>query len=450
MREIIHVDLDGFFVAVERQLNPALAGRPIVIGGQPATRGVVAAASAEAVQRGVRVGLGLAIAATRCPDAVFLDGDVERYLEASAAVDEILRDPATVGPDGAVEWTAIDSVFVEVGVAPAGNAAGRAASGGGLRVAERLRERIARELGFDVSCGVASSRAAAQIASRMSRPRGVLYALPGYEARLLAPLDVGLLPELPPGTRQRLLLEGIATLGDLAGVGPERARAMLGARGPSLVRAAQGTDDRPVDRSQPPRSIAREVTLYGTGVAPADDTSERGHAGSDAPPRATTEAELTEVVRHLADVLAMRLRSMGWFARTVTLHLRGGGLRAPSAGGPGSRRSVTLREATALGDDLRAAAQSLLKTLWRRQPVSGIGLVLANLQSAGPQMPLFPLSRTEGRETTLETVRARSGLRVLVDERYRPSVPRRVERPVDRSVARSNRPSAELRRRRTG
>jgi nucleotidyltransferase/DNA polymerase involved in DNA repair len=442
-REIIHVDLDGFFVAVERQLNPALAGRPVVIGGQPGTRGVVAAASPEALQRGVKVGLGLAIAASRCPDAVFLDGAVERYLEASAAVDEILRDPATVGADAAVEWTAIDSVFVEVAAGPAERPG---ASGGGLRVAERLRERLARELGFDVACGVASSRAAAQIASRMSRPRGVLYALPGYEARLLAGLDVGLLPDLPPGTRQRLLLEGIATLGDLAGVGPERARALLGARGPSFVRAAQGADDRPVDRSQPPRSIAREVTLYPTAA------SQPGDAGAEAP-RVATEAELNDVVRHLADVLAMRLRSMGWFARTVTLCLRGQRLQGtdvPGSSGGGTRRSVTLREATALGDDLRAAAQSLLKTLWRRQPVGGIGLVLSNLQSAGPQMALFPLSRSEGRDTMLDTVRARSGLRVLVDERYRPSAPRRVTREPDRTVARSNRPSAELRHRRTG
>ena len=158
-----------------------------------------------------------------------------------------------------------------------------------------------RELGFEVSCGIATTRAAAQIASRISRPRGVLYALPGYEARLLAPLDVGLLPDLPAGARQRLVMERIMTLGDLAGVSDERAKALLGARGPSFVRWARGEDDRPIDRSQPPRSIAREVTLT--------------HA--DAP-----EAELAEVVRHLADVLAMRLRSMGWFARTVTLRLR--------------------------------------------------------------------------------------------------------------------------------
>ena len=306
MSEIIHVDLDGFFVAVERQLDPRLASRPIVIGGQPSTHGVVVAACAEAARRGVRPGLSLAIAAARCPDAAFLDGAVERYLEASAAVDEILRDPHTTGAGAAVEWTAIDSVFVQVG-APVSASAGASGgvvpggSGDGLRVAERIRERLLRELGFEVSCGIATTRAAAQIASRISRPRGVLYALPGYEARLLAPLDVGLLPDLPAGARQRLVMERIMTLGDLAGVSDERAKALLGARGPSFVRWARGEDDRPIDRSQPPRSIAREVTLT--------------HA--DAP-----EAELAEVVRHLADVLAMRLRSMGWFARTVTLRLR--------------------------------------------------------------------------------------------------------------------------------
>ena len=408
MSEIIHVDLDGFFVAVERQIDPRLAARPIVIGGQPSTHGVVVAACAEAARRGVRPGLSLAIAAARCPDAAFLDGAVERYLEASAAVDEILRDPHTTGAGAAVEWTAIDSVFVQVGapVSASAGASGSVGSGGGsgdgLRVAERIRERLMRELGFEVSCGIATTRAAAQIASRISRPRGVLYALPGYEARLLALLDIGLLPDLPAGARQRLVMERIMTLGNLAGVSDERAKALLGARGPSFVRWARGEDDRPIDRSQPPRSIAREVTLT--------------HA--DAP-----ETELAEVVRHLADVLAMRLRSMGWFARTVTLRLRrvssGSAVAAgetadtrSSVGGGASRpqpnrlvRSVTLREATALDEDLRAAAASLLKVLWRRQPVGGLGLVLSNLQPTGPQMPLFPLVDQDAAGATAETLR---------------------------------------------
>jgi nucleotidyltransferase/DNA polymerase involved in DNA repair len=416
MSEIIHVDLDGFFVAVERQLDPRLASRPVVIGGQPSTHGVVVAACAEAVRRGVRPGLSLAIAAARCPDAAFLDGAVERYLEASAAVDEILRDPHVTGAGAAVEWTAIDSVFVQVGapVAAHAGASANAGAGDGLRVAERIRERLMRELGFEVSCGIATTRAAAQIASRISRPRGVLYALPGYEARLLAPLDIALLPDLPAGARQRLVMERIMTLGDLAGVSDERAKSLLGARGPSFVRWARAEDDRPIDRSQPPRSIAREVTLT--------------HA--DAP-----EAELAEVVRHLADVLAMRLRSMGWFARTVTLRLRSVSAGSASAAGETSDtrratggtarmqpnrlvRSVTLREATALDEDLRAAAASLLKVLWRRQPVGGLGLVLSNLQPTGPQMPLFPLVAQDATKATAETLRVRSGLRVMVDQRY--------------------------------
>jgi hypothetical protein len=219
-------------------------------------------------------------------------------------------------------------------------------------------------------------------------------------------------------------MESIMTLGDLAGVSDERAKALLGARGPAFVRWSRGEDDRPVDRSQPPRSIAREVTLT--------------HANAP-------EAELAEVVRHLADVLAMRLRTMGWFARTVTLRLRPavasteaagdaagstvGETGTVSAAAIGSRaaqrpqpqrlvRSVTLREATAIDEDLRAAAASLLKVLWRRQPVGGLGLVLSNLQPTGPQMPLFPLARPDGASATADTLRVRSGLRVLVDQRY--------------------------------
>src|SRR5687767_2484539 len=195
MAHIVHIDLNDFLVSVERKHKPSLNGRPVVIGGQPTGWGRVVAASREAAQRGVKAGMSLSVAASRCPSAIFLDGEFDRYLDASAAIDELLREPRLP-----VEWTSIDSVFID---ASGGGAAG-SATGGGSRanarqVAERLQTALRNQLGFEAACGIASTKIAAQIASRLARPAGLLYVLPGYEERLLAPLDVALLPDLPPG-----------------------------------------------------------------------------------------------------------------------------------------------------------------------------------------------------------------------------------------------------------
>lgn len=431
MSAILHLDLEGFFVAVERLHNPALRERPLIIGGQPQAWGCVVAASHEAAARGVRAGLSLAVAAVKCPDAVFLDGSIERYLDASAAVDEILREPMVP-----VEWTAIDSVFLDL--------TGHASRLGPSRaLAERLQARIRRELGFDVACGLAGTMTAARIASRLSRPNGLLYVLPGYEARLLAPLDVDMLPDLPPGARGRLLEQGITSVGEVARMNDEQSLAVLGRRGPVFTQRAQGLDPRSVDGTQPPRSMARDVTL----AEPLVD-----------------EARLITVLRHVSEVLGLRLRDMGWFAHTVTLRLaladdesdgpagRATAARSPdfapspnvapsrdfarspdlavSAGSPvaGTRgtpfgdatlvvtRSITLREATAASDELFGAARALFRVAWRRRAVLRAGIVLSGLQRVGPQIPLFPVSERPGTDTGF--FRTRQGLRALVEGRY--------------------------------
>lgn len=379
MADILHIDLEGFFVAVERLHAPQLRNRPVIIGGQPTAWGRVVAASPEAARVGVRPGLGLAVAAIKCPDAVFLDGSVERYLDASAAVDEILREP--MAP---VEWTAIDSVFLDL--------TGQSGRLGPSRsVAERLQATIRRELGFDVACGLAGTKTAAQVAALLSRPRGLLYVLPGYEARLLASLDVSVLPELPPGARQRLVERGVMTLGDLGRLDTVASRELLGARGPVFAERARGVDSRGVDGARPPRSVAREVTL--------------AQATLD-------EQRLVSVLDHVCDTLSTRLRHMGWFAHTVTVRLVTDEAQAP---GSGSTRSVTLREATARHDALLSAARALFRVQWRRRAVVRMGVVLSNLQRMGPQMPLFPLSE---RPDADESVRTRQGLRSLVEGRY--------------------------------
>ncbi len=408
MPEILHLDLDGFFVAVERQLDPALRGRPLIVGGQPDSHGRVIAASAEAGRAGVRPGLGLAVAAQRCPHAVFLDGSVDRYVEASAAVDELLRDPAITGGGVPIEWTAIDSVFLDV-------SGTRDRLGPGRRLAETIQTRLQSELGFDAAVGLAGTRIAAQIASRLSRPRGLLCILPGYDARILAPLDVGVLPDVTAAMRQRLMQLGVTTLDALARLDEVRAREILGGRAPVLQRWARAEDPRPVDGTAPPQSLSREVTF----AAPEAD-----------------QTRLAAVVVHVADVLGDRLRQMGWYTQTVTVRLRLAGAEdlppersprphvrdgVPSRWGSSelqvaqvASRTETLREATASAADLRAAAQALLKVLLRRRRVAGLGVTLSNLQRVGPQIPLFPRSvPAEG-----PSLRTRSGFRSLVEGRY--------------------------------
>jgi DNA polymerase IV len=376
MPNILHLDLDAFLVSVERKHDPSLNGRAVIVGGQPTAWGRVVAASREAVQRGVKPGMSLSVAASRCPRAVFLDGAFDRYLDASAAIDELLREPGLP-----VEWASIDSVFVDLS---AGKAPAR-------QTAEWLQHALREQLGFEAACGIASTKVAAQIASRLARPSGLLYVLPGYEERLLSPLDVALLPDLPPGMAPRLHRAGVMTLGQLAALDVPVAETVLGRRAAEFVRLARGLDDRAVDGTAPPRSMTREITLPPTP------------AGAIQSP-----AELESVVQFLTETLAGRLRRMSCFAQTITVRIRGGAPERTFA------RSTTLREATATDADLVAAAHALLHVARRSvRPIAGLTVVLSNLQHGGAQLPLFPLTPAATRDAWAD-LRGRTGFRAMV------------------------------------
>jgi DNA polymerase IV len=383
MAHIVHIDLNDFLVSVERKHDPSLKGRAVVIGGQPTGWGRVVAASREAAQRGVKPGMSLSVAASRCPSAIFLDGEFDRYLDASASIDELLREPRLP-----VEWTSIDSVFID---ASGGNTV---KAGGGSRtnarqVAERLQTALRDQLGFEAAVGIASTKVAAQIASRLARPAGLLYVLPGYEERLLAPLDVALLPDLPPGMGPKLHRASVMTLGHLVNLDLQKAEALLGRRAAELARLARGLDDRKVDGAAPPRSVARDITL---------------------PEATTSPAEMESIAQYLTETLAGRLRRMSCFAQTVTVRLRGGAPERTVA------RSTSLREATANDGDLVVAAHALLNTLRRHvRSVAGVSIVLSNLHHGGAQLPLFPLSPAATQDTnTWADLRGRAGFRALV------------------------------------
>jgi DNA polymerase IV len=347
---VAHLDLDSFFVAVERGRRPDLIGRPVVIGGRPGSRGMVAAASREARRCGIRVGMPLAQASIRCPDGIFLDGAFNAYFAASLHVDEILRRKT---PD--IEWQSIDEVFVGLGESARPPTA--------VETAEQIQASI-RALGFDLSLGLARSKLVARIASQLGRPRGVVHVLDGYEARFLSPLKIEMLPGIDPSLARRLRAAGIRRLGQIAKLSEPQLSLLAGRAGATLARHAAGIDASRIRRTAMPPARTEEHQLAG----PSADT-------------AIIRAALSSEVERLG----RELRSRGVFARTLTLRLR-------FADGRVDSRTMPLGEATALDDALLAAAMELLARLWSGDRlVRALGIACAGLLAGTGAPALFPV-----------------------------------------------------------
>ena len=283
---IAHLDLDAFFAAVELHRHPELRGKPVVVGGDPASRGVVSTASYEARTYGIRSAMSSAEARRRCPHAVFIRPDHRTYREWSERTWDVVRAMAPV-----VEQTGIDEGYL---VLPVGDPREQAAL---IQLAIRRRVRLS------CSLGVATCKVVAKVASDARKPAGITVVPAGGEAAFLAPLDVRKLPGVGPKAERRLTRAGIATVGELAALPDERLTALLPGRvGRDLRDRARGIDPRPVT-GEPGEavSISNEETF-------PQDVTDRAHL----------HAEL----RRMADGLARSLDRRGLVARTVTAKLR--------------------------------------------------------------------------------------------------------------------------------
>jgi DNA polymerase-4 len=348
---ITHVDLDAFFVAVERTRRPELAGVPVIIGGRPGSRGMVASASREARRAGVRAGMPLTEASLRCPDAVFLDGAFETYFAASLQIDEVLRRESRE-----IEWASIDEVVIALPAASRPRAA--------IETVERMQHAI-HALGFDAACGVARSKLVARVAAQLGRPRGLVHVLDGYEARFLAPLKIEMLPGIDPALTQRLRAAGIRRLGQLAALSEAQLALVAGRGGLALARRAAGIDTTRVQRTAlpPPRIDDREI------VPTAD------------------AAAIHTAIRAEVERVGRELRSRGVFARTLTLRIR-------LADGRLDSRTATLLEPSALDDALMAAAIEQLPRLWAGERlVRAVGVSCGGVLAARGDAALFVLGQ---------------------------------------------------------
>ena len=215
---VAHLDLDAFFAAVEELERPELRARPLVVGGDPRGRGVVATANYPARRFGIRSAMSCAEALRRCPDAVFLTPRHRVYRAYSETVWRAVREVCPT-----VEQVGIDEGYLDVGEVAADFVRARA-------VAEAVQATVRATTSLSCSLGVAPCKVVAKVASDRRKPGGLTVVSPGREAEFLAPFDVRLLPGVGPKAEQRLAAAGIATIGALAGL-PDGARARRGAGG---------------------------------------------------------------------------------------------------------------------------------------------------------------------------------------------------------------------------
>ena len=249
VRRILHLDMDAFYASVEQRDDPSLRGRPLAVGGPPERRGVVAAASYEARPYGIHSAMPMSRAVRLCPELVVVPPDFSRYKAVSAELREILHDATDL-----VEPLSLDEAYLDV-------TDNKLGLGSGTEVAQYLRARVRDELRLTCSVGVAPLKFVAKIASDWNKPDGLTVVRPRDVLRFIHPLPVRKLWGVGPATDTRLAGMGIRTIGDLAAMEEEVARARLGSHGAFLWNLAQGVDPRPVRTHRVRKSWSAERTF---------------------------------------------------------------------------------------------------------------------------------------------------------------------------------------------
>ena len=354
-RIVFHVDMDAFFVSVEELFDPSLKGKAVVVGGQRNERGVVSAASYEARKFGVHSAMPLRTAARLCPQAVFLDGHPERYREYSQKVYAVL---GRFSPK--VEMASIDEAYLDM-------SGTERLHGPPLRAAHALHAAIHRETRLNCSIGVATSRLVAKVSSDQAKPNGVLWVLPGQEARFLAPLEVRKIPGVGKVLEKNLHDLGIRKVGDLAALDESFLDERFGKWGLALAGKARGLDaggwfDTDIGANEQPKSISHEHTFN-------EDTADID--------------QLESTLARLSEMVCRRLREHKLHARTVQLKLRYKDFSTIT-------RARSLPRATQVDGEILEEVRTLFRANWKAGvPVRLLGVHTSSFEAAEGQLGLL-------------------------------------------------------------
>ncbi|MDE2838579.1 MAG: DNA polymerase IV [Chloroflexota bacterium] len=345
-RYIALLDLDAFYASVEVLEEPSLDGKPLLIGGSPQSRGVVAAASYEARKFGCHSAMPMSRAVRLCPEAIVLPPRFHLYREYSGRVMDILQRES-----GVVQQMSIDEAYVDL--TPVSSDMQDA-----VNRAHRMQGRIRVDLGLPCSVGVASNKMVAKVACETGKPGGFVVVEPGTESAFLADLDVRSLPGIGPRSTERLKSHGYLVLGQIASAPSEALVTILGPWGAALKQRARGEDPSPVHPERETKSVSAEETF-------AADVSVR--------------ETLVEELRRMGDRVARSLEKHGLVGRTVTLKLRLADFTTIT-------RSTSRENATAHADAILADALHLLDTNW--DPGTSVRLIGVGVSNLRPiQVP---------------------------------------------------------------
>jgi DNA polymerase IV len=340
---VAHLDLDAFFAAVEELEDPSLRRRPLVVGGDPKGRGVVATANYVARTFGIRSAMSCAEASHRCPHAVFVRPRHSLYRQYSQAVWTAVREVVPT-----VEQTGLDEGYLDLGeIAPDFLAA--------RKLAEAVQAAVRGASSLSCSLGVAGSKVVAKVASDRRKPGGLTVVPPGREAAFLAPFDVRLLPGVGPRSEKRLREAGITTIGALAELGDAALRRLLPGKVGRLLRdRARGID---------PRGLETQVERVSIST---EETFERDIADRD---------QLHAELRRMAERLGDHLMRTNQAARTITTKVRYPDFSIRSRS---STVSAGLDDGAAIGDIACALLDRALAD--RPAPLRLVGVGLSNLE----------------------------------------------------------------------
>ncbi len=367
-RQIVHMDLDTFFVSVERLHNSVLNGKPVIIGGM-SDRGVVAGCSYEARRFGVHSAMPMKMARQLCGDAYFIRGDMDEYSKQSRIVTEIIAERAPV-----YEKASIDEHYMDL--------TGMDRFFGCLKWSKELRQTIIKETGLPISFGLSTNKTVSKIATGEAKPNGEMEVIPTHVQPFLNPLSIKKIPMLGPKTYQLLRSMGVVNIETLSQVPIDMMQRVLGKNGITLWKKANGIDPTPVIKYMEQKSISTERTFE-------QDTTDIRY--------------LNELIIRMAEKLAFELRSKQKLTGCISVKIKYSNFDTHSL-----QKKIPY---TSFDHDIISVAQDLFKRVYtRRMLIRLLGIKLSSLITGTQQLNLFEdTPETVNLYQTMDKIRKRYG-----------------------------------------